>query len=42
MNTTRHVPVLVRKVIISLAIVSIVGLVPAWAMLATSAPAVAV
>jgi hypothetical protein len=42
MNTTRHLPVLVRKVIISVAMVAIVLLAPAWAMLATSAPAVAV
>jgi len=41
MNTTRHLPVLVRKVIVSLAMVAIVLLAPAWAMLATSGVAVA-
>ena len=40
MNTTRHLPVRIRQLIISLAIVSIVLLAPAWA-LATSGVAVA-
>jgi hypothetical protein len=38
MNTTRHLPVPVRHLIISGAMVPIVVLAPAWAMLATSAP----
>jgi hypothetical protein len=39
MNTTRHLPVPVRHLIISVALVPAVLLAPAWAMLATSAPA---
>jgi hypothetical protein len=39
MNTTRHLPVPIRHLIISVAMVLIVLLAPAWAMLATSAAA---
>jgi hypothetical protein len=41
MNTTRHLPVLIRQSIVSLAMVSTVLLAPAWAMLANSGTAVA-
>ena len=41
MNTTRQLPVLLQKSIVSLAMAAIVLLAPAWAMLATSGVAVA-
>lgn len=41
MNTTRHSLALIRQLIISLAMVSIILLAPAWAILATSGPAAA-
>ena len=34
MNTTRHLPVLIRQLIISVAMVSIILLAPAWALAA--------
>ncbi len=41
MNTTRHSLALIRQLIICVAMVSTVLLAPAWAILVTSAPAVA-